>query len=85
MSQEPTNRQLVQAKNFYEAGCRFLHNNIEQICTDPTHRHCCVSAISDALASFALLKLITDEQHQFLVKSLNECLEYEITKFNEKE
>jgi hypothetical protein len=85
MSKEPTKKQQEFAANTYQAVCRFLHENIEAICTDPVQRSCSVQAISDVLASFSMLHYITDEQHKFLVTALNDCLGYEITKFNEKE
>ena len=85
MSKELTKAQQEFASNTYQASCKFLHDNIEAICTDPEQRSACVQAISDVLASFSMLHFITDEQHQFLVTTLNSCLEYEIAKFNEKE
>ena len=85
MSKEPTKAQQKFASNTYQAGCKFLHDNIEAICTDPEYRSASVQAISDVLLSFSMLHYITDEQHKFLVTALNSCLEYEITKFNEKE
>lgn len=85
MSQEPTKIQQAFAEKIYVAGCKFLRDHIEEICTNPIERHCSVNAISDVLASFSQMSFITDEQHQFLVKVLNGCLEYEIHKFNKKE
>ena len=85
MSQEPTKRQQTNAENYYKAACKFLHEHIEEICTDPIERHCAVKTISDTLAFFSRVNIINDEQHKFLVTALNECLEYEIHEFNEKE